>query len=355
MSSLKKVFIDGSAGTTGLRIRERLALRHDLEVVVLPEELRKDTEARRQALNGADVAFLCLPDAAAVEAVSLVENPETVIIDTSTAHRTAEGWEYGFPELEGRRERIARAKRIANPGCHASGFVALVEPLVRKGVLRADAELCATSLTGYSGGGKKMIAEYEEKLKSSGVEKLKSSEEVVSTSHSSTFQLFNSSTLYFGGRQYALGQAHKHLPEMAKVCGLRFAPCFSPIVVPHLSGMEVTVPLFRSQLVDPKTTVADLKGLYAAYYGPGRDAPATAGAVSQGLVRFVDDPAAGEGGFLSSAALSGKDALEVSVYGNDERILLVSRFDNLGKGASGAAIQNMNVVLGVDEATGLVP
>ena len=364
MSSLKKVFIDGSAGTTGLRIRERLARRPDLEVVVLPDELRKDTEARRQALNGADVAFLCLPDAAAVEAVSLVENPNTVVIDTSTAHRTAEGWEYGFPELEGRRARLRTAKRIANPGCHASGFVALVEPLVRKGVLRADAELCATSLTGYSGGGKKMIAEYEEKLKSSGVEKLKSSEEVVSPSHSSTLRLFNSSSLYFGGRQYALGQAHKHLPEMAKVCALAKAPAFLPIVVPHLSGMEVTVPVFRSQLVDPKTTVADLKGLYAAYYGPGRDAPVTAGAgrdapatvsaVSQGLVRFVDDPAAAEGGFLSSAALSGKDALEVSVYGNDERMLLVSRFDNLGKGASGAAIQNMNVVLGVDETTGLV-
>ena len=303
---MTKVFIDGSAGTTGLRIRERLAQRRDLEVVTLPEEVRKDVESRRQALNGADVAFLCLPDAAAIEAVSLVENPETVIIDTSTAHRTADGWEYGFPELEGRRARLAQAKRIANPGCHASGFVALVEPLVRAGLVAADEPLCAFSLTGYSGGGKKMIADYEEAR----------------------------TPLHLGGRQYALGQAHKHLPEMVKVCGLKAAPCFSPIVVPHLSGMEVTVQLFGKDL-------AAIKDCYRSYYGAG-------------LVRFVDDPAAAEGGFLSSAALSGKDTLEVSAYGNGERVILVSRFDNLGKGASGAAIQNMNVVLGVDESTGLV-
>ena len=303
---MKRIFIDGSAGTTGLRIRERLATRDDLEVVTLSEELRKDTAARRDALNAADVAFLCLPDAAAVEAVALVENPDTVVIDTSTAHRTAEGWEYGFPELEGRRERIAQAKRIANPGCHASGFVALVEPLLRRRVLTVNERLAAFSLTGYSGGGKKMIADYETA----------------------------GTPLHIGGRQYALGQKHKHLPEMAKVCGLVNAPCFSPIVVPHLSGMEVTVQLFGKDL-------AAIKDCYRSYYGAG-------------LVRFVDDPAAAEGGFLSSAGLSGKDALEVSVYGNDERILLVSRFDNLGKGASGAAIQNMNVVLGVDESTGLV-
>ena len=162
---MKKVFIDGSAGTTGLRIRERLASRPDLELVVLSEELRKDTAARRDALNSADIAFLCLPDAAAIEAVSLVENPDTVVIDTSTAHRTLDGWEYGFPELAGRRERIARAKRIANPGCHASGFIALVEPLVRAGLVARNALLCAFSLTGYSGGGKKMIAEYENQLR----------------------------------------------------------------------------------------------------------------------------------------------------------------------------------------------
>jgi len=328
MAVMRKIFIDGSAGTTGLRIRERLAARRDLELVILPEELRKDTEARRAALNGADVAFLCLPDAAAIEAVALVENPETVIIDTSTAHRTADGWEYGFPELEGRRARLARAKRIANPGCHASGFVALVEPLVRRGVLRPDAELAATSLTGYSGGGKKMIAAYAE------VECCGLGVGSQNTQHPTP-----NPQLYQGGRQYALGQTHKHLPEMVKVCGLSHAPAFQPIVVPHLSGMEVSVPVFRSQL-KADVTIADLKALYADYYG------------GPGLVRFADDPS--EGGFLSSAALSGKDLLQVSVFGNEERILLVSRFDNLGKGASGAAIQNMNVVLGVDEATGLV-
>ena len=325
---MKKVFIDGSAGTTGLRIRERLASRRDLELVVLPETVRKDVEARRAALNGCDVAFLCLPDAAAVEAVSLVENPDVVVIDTSTAHRTADGWEYGFPELAGRRARIAQAKRIANPGCHASGFVALVEPLVRAGVVARDEKLCAFSLTGYSGGGKKMIAEYEVEKKGGGGE---------CPLPTSTASL----NLYSGGRQYALGQKHKHLPEMAKVCGLVNAPCFSPVVVPHLSGMEVTVYLFAAQLRKAGSAIEQVKECYRAYYA------------DNGLVRFVDDPAAAEGNFLSSAGLSGRDDMEVSVYGNDERLVLVSRFDNLGKGASGAAIQNMNLVLGVDEATGL--
>ena len=322
---MKRVFIDGSAGTTGLRIRERLAARKDLEVVTLADDVRKDPAARRAALNAADVAFLCLPDAAAVEAVQMVENPSTVVIDTSTAHRTAEGWEYGFPELAGRRDRIRRAKRIANPGCHATGFIALVEPLVRAGALPRDARLCAFSLTGYSGGGKKMIAEYEGRGKK---EEGRSEED----------------SLFLGGRQYALGQSHKHLPEMTKVCGLDFAPFFSPVVVPHFSGMEVTVPLAASQLSLPPgggSVLAALREIYRAAYAHG------------GLVRLVDDPSAAEGGFLSSAALSGRDTLEVSVFGNEERLLLVSRFDNLGKGASGAAIQNMNLVLGCAEDEGL--
>ena len=310
---MKRIFIDGSAGTTGLRIRERLAGRADIEVVALPEELRKDASARRAALNDCDVAMLCLPDAAAVEAAAMVENPEVVVIDTSTAHRVADGWEYGFPELAGRRERIAKAKRIANPGCHASGFIALVEPLVRAGVVGHDARLSSFSLTGYSGGGKKMIAEYEE-------------------NHLTT-QPPNHLT-YLGGRQYALGQAHKHLPEMAKVCGLDFAPCFSPVVVPHFSGMEVTVFLHG---VDPSA----VREVYRAAYGVGI-----------GMVKFAEDPS--EGGFLSSAALSGRDDMEVSVFGTAERAILVSRFDNLGKGASGAAIQNLNLVLGAREDEGLV-
>ena len=317
----KKVFIDGSAGTTGLRIRERLAQRDDLEVAVLPDEVRKDVEARRAAINDADVAFLCLPDAAAIEAVALVSNPDTVVIDTSTAHRTADGWEYGFPELEGRRERIAKSRRIANPGCHATGFIALVEPLVRAGLLSRDVALTAFSLTGYSGGGKKMIADYGEKL--GGFE---------ATAGGAQPAAVNA---YLGGRQYALGQRHKHLPEIVKLCELKAAPAFCPIVVPHYSGMEVTVPVFAADL---KGTVDDVKRAYRETY-------------AKGLVRFAES--ADEEGFLSSAKLSGLDTLEVSVYGNEERILLVSRFDNLGKGASGAAIQNMNLVLGVPEETGL--
>jgi N-acetyl-gamma-glutamyl-phosphate reductase len=302
---MTKVFIDGSAGTTGLRIRERLAIRDDIELITLSEEFRKDISARRDALNSSDISFLCLPDAAAVEAVALVENPDTVVIDTSTAHRTRDDWAYGFPEVASLREKVKSSKRIANPGCHASGFIALIEPLVRAGILACDVSLTATSLTGFSGGGKKMIAEYE-----------------------------LSDPLKSGGRQYALGQNHKHLPEMSKICSLSTLPIFMPIVVPHYSGMEVTVPLFKK---DINGTISDIKDIYREY---------------SGLVKFVES--ADEEGFLSSAKLSGRDDMELSVYGNDERVILVSRFDNLGKGASGAAIQNMNVVLGVDEKTGLV-
>ncbi len=305
---MKKVFIDGSAGTTGLRIRERLAVRDDIELVILPEELRKDAAARRDALNAADIAFLCLPDAAAIEAVSLVENPGTAVIDTSTAHRVAAGWEYGFPELAGRRERIRASRRIANPGCHASGFVSLVEPLVRNGLLRADAALACFSLTGYSGGGKKMIAEYEAPSRS---------------------------PLLEAPRQYGLSQRHKHLPEMTAICGLKADPAFAPVVAPFYSGMEVTVFAFRADL---SGTPDDIRSCYRQYY-------------ADGLVRISDSDA--EGGFLSAAAFSGRDDMEISVYGNEDRVVLVSRFDNLGKGASGSAIQNMNILLGADERTGL--
>lgn len=303
-----KVFIDGSAGTTGLRIYERLEARQELSLIRLSEEKRKDTEARREALAEADIAFLCLPDAAAIEAVALAEGTDTAIIDTSTAHRTADGWAYGFPELSGQREKIARSKRIANPGCHASGFVALVRPLVEKGILPADAALSCFSLTGYTGGGKKMIAEYEDAGRD---------------------------PLLDAPRAYGLTQAHKHLPEMVALCGLEISPIFCPIVAPFACGMEVSVPLFRK---DINASIDEIRAVYREYY-------------KNGLVRYTDE--ADEGGFLSAGAFSGRDDMQVTVTGNDERIVLVSRFDNLGKGASGAAIQNMNIWLGVDETTGL--
>ena len=305
---MTKIFIDGSAGTTGLRIRERLAGRPGLDILTLPEELRKDVEARRVALNSADIAFLCLPDAAAIEAVSLVDNPNTAIIDTSTAHRTADGWTYGFPEIVGA-DAIAASKRIANPGCHASGFVALVAPLVKAGIIHPDARLTCFSLTGYSGGGKPMIAAYE---------------------------AADRDPLLGAPRQYGLGQKHKHLPEMAKVCGLTHDPVFCPIVGDFYSGMEVTVMLHGD---DVSGDIETIKNVYRHTY---------VGA----LVHLCDEVS--EGGFLSAAAYSGRDDMEITVHGNEERILLTARFDNLGKGASGAAIQNMNILLGVDPTTGLV-
>ncbi|MCQ2462533.1 MAG: N-acetyl-gamma-glutamyl-phosphate reductase [Clostridia bacterium] len=305
---MAKIFIDGSAGTTGLRIHERLSQREDIQLISLPEELRKDTEARMEALNSADIAFLCLPDAAAKEAVTLVQNGSTAIIDTSTAHRTADGWVYGFPEIGGLREKIKGSRRIANPGCHASGFVSLVAPLTENGLILNGEELCCFSLTGYSGGGKKMIAEYEGEGRDS---------------------------LLSAPRMYGISQAHKHLPEMAKLCGLANMPVFCPIVAPYYAGMEVTVQLFRSQV---KGSVENIKEIYGEYY-------------KNGLVKYIEN--ADEGGFLSACSKQGKDDMEISVFGNEERIILVSRFDNLGKGASGSAIQNMNILLGAPEETGL--
>ena len=304
---MTKVFIDGSAGTTGLRIHERLSERSDLELLILSDELRKDASARREMFAQADIAFLCLPDAAAIEAVELAKDTNVKIIDTSTAHRTNPDWVYGFAELTGY-EKIASATRVANPGCHASGFVALIAPLVRAGLIAPDVALSCVSLTGYSGGGKKMIAEYED---------------------------FELDPLYAAPRQYGLSQSHKHLPEMKAVTGLTTAPAFCPIVANFYSGMEVTIPVFAKDL---KGTADDVRALYAETY-------------QKGLVRYNAEM--DEGGFLSACAFEGRDDMEVGVFGNDERVLLVSRFDNLGKGASGAAIQNMNIMLGVEESTGL--
>lgn len=305
---MTKVFIDGSAGTTGLRIHERLSDRKDIELIILPDEIRKDKDARHEALNTSDIAFLCLPDAAAIEAVSLVENKNTAIIDTSTAHRVNPEFEYGFPELMGRRERIKNSKRIANPGCHASGFVALVEPLVREGIISPETGLTCHSITGYSGGGKQMIANYEDE---------------------------NRNALLGAPRQYGLSQSHKHLKEMAKISGLENLPCFSPIVADFYSGMEVTIPLFTK---DIKGNLEDVRRIYRENY-------------NSKIVHFEEAP--DEEGFLSALAFSGRDDMEISAFGNEERIILTARFDNLGKGASGSAIQNMNILLGVPEETGL--
>ncbi len=308
---MTKVFIDGSAGTTGLRIAERLESRKDIELIKLSEENRKDLTARKSALNQADVAFLCLPDAAAIEAVGLIENSKTVVLDTSTAHRTNPNWAYGFPELSADHyEKIKSSKRIAVPGCHASGFISLIYPLVESGILRADALLSCVSLTGYSGGGKKMIADYE---------------------------AAGRDTLLSAPRQYALSQTHKHLPEMTAITGIKNEPAFMPIVGDFYSGMEVTVPLFP-QMLTGEYTLEDIKEVYRAKYkGP--------------VVTFKED--FDEAGFVSAGRLSFKDSMEISLSGNNERMLLIARYDNLGKGASGAAVECLNIILGTDITTGL--
>ena len=305
---MKTVFVDGSAGTTGLRIVSRLSDRSDLQLMTLPEPLRKNTAARKEAMNSADVVFLCLPDDAAVEAAAMVENPETVVIDTSTAHRVQPGWIYGMAELPGQRESIARAKRIANPGCHASGYILLTAPLAAAGMLKADAALSCISLTGYSGGGKKMIAAYEAE---------------------------DTDPLFGAPRQYGLAQKHKHIPEMVKYGGISVPPVFSPIVAPYYEGMQVIIPLTAR---DTDAAPEEIMDVYRRAYTTA--------------VVHADD--ADEDGFLSAARFAGRDDAAVGVWGEAGRMTLVVRFDNLGKGASGAAIQNMNIALGLDECTGLV-
>ena len=305
----KKIFIDGKAGTTGLRIYERLEAFQGIELITLDDEKRKDSACRKAALNEADIAFLCLPDDAARESVSLIENDNTVVIDTSTAHRTLDDWAYGFPELSAsHREKLLNSKRVAVPGCHASGFISLVYPLVEAGALDGSEELSCFSLTGYSGGGKKMIADYEEEP----------------------------DELLGAPRQYGLTQNHKHLKEMVKISGIENAPVFCPVVGDFYSGMEVTVPLFKSQLKNG-FDIEKIKEIYKnKYNGP--------------LVKYCDDS---EEGFLSAGILSGKDSMIVSAYGNEDRIILVARYDNLGKGASGAAVECLNIILGNDDTEGL--
>ncbi len=306
-----KIFIDGKEGTTGLRIFDRLRNREDIELITLPEEIRKDVSARKEALNACDIAFLCLPDAAAKESVSLIENPAVKVIDTSTAHRTNPDWAYGFPELSADHlEKIKASNRVAVPGCHASGFIALVAPLVANGILPADALLTCHSITGYSGGGKKMIAEYENGSRSN---------------------------IFESPRQYALTQEHKHLREMKAITGIENEPVFSPIVSDYYSGMAVTVPLFKKMLCEGKG-VEDIIAVYKNLY-------------SNSFVRYTEDT--GADAMFGAKTLSGKDNMEIFVKGNDERILLLARYDNLGKGASGAAIECLNIMMGTAPETGL--
>ena len=310
-----KIYIDGKEGTTGLQIYERLGGRDDIELLLIDEDKRKDIEERRKFLDAADIAFLCLPDAAAREAVSLIENDTTRVIDASTAHRTDPDWDYGFAELsKAHREAIKNSKRVANPGCHASGFISSVYPLVANGIIAEDTALTCASLTGYSGGGKKMIAQYEADTRTPDLD---------------------------APRPYGLTQSHKHLPEMQQISCLTHAPIFAPIVADYYAGMQVTIPLFRQQL-NCAHPVAELTACLKAHYA------------GSPIVSVLDaQETAAFGGFIPANALAGKDSMKLMVLGNDDRIELVSLFDNLGKGSSGAAIECLNLMTGAPETTGL--
>ena len=316
--SKPKIYIDGKEGTTGLQIYDRLAAREDIELLLIDEEKRKDAAERKKFLNEADLVFLCLPDAAAVDAVSLIENDRTRVIDCSTAHRTNPDWTYGFPELSGQREKIVHAMRVANPGCHATGFISIVCPLTQLGILPADTPLSCFSLTGYSGGGKKMIAQYEAPGRAPAL---------------------SSPALY------GLLQNHKHLPEMKAVCALERMPVFVPIVDDYYKGMAATVCLHMDQLKEVSSLHQVWEKLHG-YYGP------------EGVVRVEADPTDPESGMDSgfkiyAGAWQGRDTLSLIAAGNDRQFTLTALFDNLGKGASGAAVQNMNLMLGFEETAGL--
>ena len=326
------IYIDGKEGTTGLQIYDRLAAREDIELLLIDEEKRKDAAERKKFLNEADLVFLCLPDAAAVEAVSLIDNDRTRVIDCSTAHRTHPDWVYGFPELSRlHKAQIAEARRVANPGCHATGFISIAAPLMSMGLLDPGETLSCFSLTGYSGGGKKMIAQYEEAGRP---------------------EALSSPALY------GLGQNHKHLPEMRLRCGLKTPPVFVPIVDDYYKGMAATVPLQMSQLLHIPALAEELRcsPLEAVWRKLREFYLWSAG--EGGVVRVEGDPADPKAGLSGGAkiyanTLQGRDTLSLLVAGNDERFTITSLFDNLGKGASGAAVQNMNLMLGFPETCGL--
>lgn len=310
-----KIFIDGSEGTTGLRIYERFEGRDDVELLRISSELRKDINERKRLINESDITFLCLPDAAARESVSLVENEKVRIIDTSTAHRTQEGWAYGFAELpEAHRSAIREGKRIAVPGCYATGFISLVYPMIAKGLMPADYPVSAFGLSGYSGAGKKVIAAYEAEERP---------------------------TDFDAPREYALTQEHKHLKEMQKITGLLKTPLFSPVICDYYSGMVMSVPLYTDML-NGVHSVEDVHGMMSDFYA------------GEKFIQVMPlDAQAGVGNMLAGNACSGWDGLRIFVTGNEERIVLSSQFDNLGKGASGAAIQCLNIMLGCAEDKGL--
>jgi N-acetyl-gamma-glutamyl-phosphate reductase len=312
-----KIFIDGAEGTTGLRLADRLCGRDDIEVLTIDSTLRKDAGERARLSNLADIVFLCLPDAAAKEAVVQITNPATRIIDASTAHRVSDLWAYGLPELScNHREAIANAAWVANPGCHASGFISLVYPIVSEGIAPKDYPFTCHSVTGYSGGGRSLIESYQDPHRAA---------------------------CYHTPRQYALGQKHKHLPEMRVITGIDAPPVFNPILGDFYAGMVVTVPL-HVRLLSSRMGAKKLHAFMEDYYR------------GQKLVRVMPFGAeeAFEGGMIDAGALEGKDYMEIFVCGHEGQIVLISRFDNLGKGASGAAIQCMNIMMGVDETTGLV-
>lgn len=303
---MTKVFIDGSSGTTGLRIHERLEKHQDIELLSIPYEQRHDITLRKEIMSKADIVFLCLPDQASEEFMEAGNDLDTVIIDTATVHRVNPAWTYGLPEITGK-ENVASSKRIANPGCHASGFIVLIEPLIKAGILSKDVFLTCLSITGYSGGGKKMIHQYEEE----------------------------EDPLLNAPRMYGISQNHKHLKEMVQFTGITTVPAFLPVVGNFYSGMETVIPVSKA---DIHGSIEDVRHIYKEKY-------------HSSIIHYEEN--SDENGFFSSCRYEGRDDMEVTVSGNEERILLIARFDNLGKGASGSAIQNMNLVLHLPEDTGL--
>ena len=307
-----KVYIDGKDGTTGLQIYERLSVRDDIELLLIDEAKRKDADERKKLMNAADLVFFCLPDKAAEEAADMIETPSVRVIDASTAHRTAPGWVYGFPELGAeQKDAIVLASRVANPGCHATGFLSIAAPLVRLGILPVDYPTTVYSLTGYSGGGKKMIAQYEDAARDAELS---------------------------APRIYGLNLRHKHLPEMQKIAGLAYPPVFNPVVDDYYKGMATTL-MLHNRLLNGAPSAESIAASLAGFYR---------GQKLVSVLPFGTQPA-----MLGANTLAGKDTLVITVCGHEEQTMITAQFDNLGKGASGAAVQNMNLMLGFDETAGL--